>query len=198
LRKLITIIGAFALFVGWYGPHLYGIGGDGFTPENKWVGWANSSGTPTGAPTSSAGLDQDFVVTDQWTASEDGTIKNVNAYLSSTEDNWQAAYLVVYNGTTLVGKSSSLGSISSTGWQGDTTITVEGGQSLDFSTSDTLYFGIGWDNDAAGTTRYYRENAGGDGAWYEDDDSFETPTDVTGWELSSSRDVGFILNYETR
>jgi hypothetical protein len=29
LRKLITIMGAFALFVGWYGPHLYGIGGGG-------------------------------------------------------------------------------------------------------------------------------------------------------------------------
>jgi hypothetical protein len=198
LIKFITIIGAFAIFVGWYGPHLYGIGGDGFTPEDKWVGWANSSGTPTGTPADSGGLEQDFVATRQWTATEDGTIKNVNAYLSSDNDNWEAAYLVVYNGTTLVGKSAELGSISSTGWQGDTTIVVEGGESLDFSTSDVLYFGIAWDKDGAGSVLYYRNNTGGSGAYYEDDDSFETPTDVTGWELSASREVGFILNYETR
>lgn len=171
----------------------------GSSGEDKWVGFPNSSGTPS-SPVGSFvdyGSTADLVYTRTWTATENGTIKQVNLRMGSTVAGLDTyAWFVVYNGTTLVGKAA-FGTQSTNAWTGYETIIVEGGQSLDFSTNDVLYFGLAYDSADGRICRDDGDTA--NAIEYENDIAFESspPTPVA-WETSANKGLGSILNYQTR
>ena len=168
--------------------------------ETRYVGFPNTAGTANSPVGSWAlyGSNADRTYGRLWTATENGTIQAVKIY-QSTEDNWQAAWLVVYNGTTLVGKVA-YSTLNADAWCDFQTIVVEGGQSLNFSTNDVLRFGIAWDNDASGSTQFYRDNGASDGGIeYDSSTAVESaPPATASWSTSASQGMGVILQYETR
>jgi len=167
--------------------------------KSKWVGFPNDEGTPDSPIGSWAvyGTNSDRVYCREWTATEDGTITHLNA-MGTTEDYWQEAWLVVYNGSTLIG-TVDLASWSPTNdWNGEKSVTVYGGESLDFSTNDVIRFGIAWDNDLSGSTALNRDNgAGADGGIpYDNTSAVEgNPPTTASFNVSTTYGFGIILRY---
>ena len=179
----------------------FGNFGEGSTPETKYVGWANTAGVPDSNPADSGALTADATFVNKWTATENGTVQQINMYIGSSwsPDNF---YLCVYRGTTLIGFVDISGeSISTNAWTGYFTVNVVGGQSLDFSTSDDMYFGFALNEEGAETTRFGRTTTGEASPTY----YFDTSTAVSGtspattvtWG-SSTRILGSIMKYVTR
>jgi len=199
-KKFMLLICLFFLFISLaYGGMIIQKFTTGSGGTDKWVGFPNTTGSPS-SPVGSwvtYGADADRVYGRNWTATEGGTVKAVNIYLWAADDFWDHAWLVVYNGTTLIGKSAELSNDVSDGWKGDTTIVVEGGESLVFSTSQELYFGIAWDNSTTNSTDFGRDDGASENInYYDNTHAFSTaPPPTVTWADSTSEGYGVILKY---
>jgi len=166
--------------------------------ESKWVGFPNSGGTPS-APVGSwsvFGGAADRTYGRLWTATEGGTVTHINM-MGTTEDSWQDAWYVVYNGTTLIGTGTITEWSPTDDWNGEVSISVEGGQSLSFSTDDVLRFGIAWDDDVAANPRVNRDGGASDGGIeYDSTNAVEgAPNATASWTTSGSAGLGAIMRY---
>ena len=182
--------------------------GDGGA-TTKWVGFPNTAGTPSapvGAFADYGTLGADRVYGRSWTATENGTIQSVNIRPGSLVV-WDAdgtqAWITVYNGTTLVGFCDvGTGWVANT-WEGQKTVTVAAGQSLDFSTNDVLHFGVTWPSSNGATDgNLSNDNGASDGViTYSSDTEVGTvdpPTTVGTWSNSASHGLAAIMQYVTR
>jgi len=199
IKTILMILLFFCIATSCYAGGLIMGGGVLTVGGSTYVGWPNSDGTPTGAPTSESVAGEDAIVTTQWTATENGTIKTIQFYTGSL---WAAdgASVVVYKditGTkTLIGKGTA--TVPGTAqWIAKTTVTVESGQSLTFATNDVLYFGVYYYDILGSSSRVGREDAGGTGGYYQTlSGETGTPPATFTSTLSASRLMSFILEYE--
>jgi hypothetical protein len=180
-------------------------GGGGTT--TKWVGFQNTDGTPSAAIGSlvSYGSDADRAYSRYWAATEGGTAVAISVRWGdpvgggggTPDDGYY--YLVLYNGTTLVGYADPSGTFVADTWVRYTLI-VSDGQSLDFSTSDNLYFGVAHDAAGVSAGTVSVDNGGPmDVTYYDSTNSITmTPNTTVTWSGPSAAG-GFcsILEYTT-
>lgn len=128
-----------------------------------------------------------------------GTIAVMSFHAYQNYCDWESAWLVVYDGSTLIGYSDPLGSAYDTDWQEDIPINVVGGQSLAVESSDQRYIGIAWDNDSSAATRfYYDSGTSTTPIYYDNTNAVEsTPGSATWTTLSGYYDAAFVVGIET-
>ncbi len=165
-----------------------------------WVGFPNSSGTPS-SPTGSwdvYGNSSDRTYARLWTATENGTITHVNVRIG---EGWNpganGGYVVIYNGTALIG-SVALSSPSTETWTGELSLTLESGESWNFSTNDELRFGISFDGSGS-ETHIGRDTGDSTNMGQYSSATVTTPPDPITWSASGSYGgLGCILRYNER
>ena len=171
----------------------------------KWIGFPNSSGTPSSPTGSWAGYgyagDRCY-----WlirTASENGTAQAINIRFSAASSAvGENAWVCLWNGTTLVGGAAIGANYANDDWTGELTLTVADGQSLDFSTSDTLRIGIAFDALSAPGSNGLSVDGGSDDSIYYDNSTAITTAPPTTISESGPSGTAFglavILRYVTR
>lgn len=215
MRKLIILALALVFPVICYASHFQHVqavigakkGGGGAEPVTKWVGFPNTAGTPS-APTGTwtgYGLDADRAYAQKWTATENGTIQSINFHWGTPEGNPTVMFFAVWRNTTLIGyvdNTTTSGTYSSNAWSGYTTITVVGGQSLDFSTNDVIYFGYTCDETGSYLAAAASQDTGGaEDIWFDNTTVLNNvPAATVTWAASpsASKSLGVILQYVTR
>ena len=170
--------------------------------SSTYVGWANSDGTPTGSiGNTSVTVNDDEILTTQWTATEGGTAKSINIYRGgawAADGAWVVLYRDISGTITLVGKGQITETTTST-WSGKITLTAESGQTLDFSTNDVLYFGVAVYDVPGSSSQKGRNDTGGTGMYYQAAEECVTsggPPATTTFTNSSGRLMALILEYE--
>lgn len=159
------------------------------------VGWASSNCVPTGTASSSTDATADRLYSTTWSATENGTAVSIQ-FETGAAFNCTAAWVVLYRDTTLLGKGVISGMpLSADTWY-EVTLVEESSGSLDFTTSDDLYFGVGIDYGST-TVNVGREDSGGTNLYFTSDSlTSGPPSTCTNWSSSGGRDNAFILKYE--
>lgn len=169
---------------------------------STYVGWANTDGEPTGTiGNTSVKVNDDEIITTQWTATEAGTAKSVQIYRGdvwSADGAWVVLYRDISGTVTLVGRGQITATSTNT-WSGKITLTAESGQSLNFSQDDVLYFGFAAYDVFASSSQTGRNDIGGTGMYYQAAEECVTsggPPATTTFTRSDNRLMAFILEYE--
>ena len=170
--------------------------------SSTYVGWANTDGEPTGTiGNTSVTVNDDEILTTQWTATEGGTAKSINIYRGgawAADGAWVVLYRDISGTITLVGKGQITETTTST-WSGKITLTAESGQTLDFSTNDVLYFGVAVYDVPGSSSQKGRNDTGGTGMYYQAAEECVTsggPPATTTFTNSSGRLMALVLEYE--
>ena len=125
---------------------------------DKWAGYPNTNGVPDDGSASWVSYEQqtDRIFGFKWTATENGTISHVNLNIAEWNPGANGGFIVVYNNGTKVAQSV-LSSPTENEWTGELSIAVVSGESLVFSTSDVLVFGLAFDGDGSLYTGLQRD-----------------------------------------
>ena len=165
----------------------------GSSGTDTWYGFSNTDGGPDSNPTDEYGVALDRTMAMNYNPSVSGTVLAVNAHFRSVNFGGEL-WLVVYRGTTLIGKSADIsGSADDDDWTDDITIVAEGGQSLNYTSADTqIRYGCSWEgggspkigyDSSEGTTMYYSQSA----------ISGAPPATIVWEDPSATQGPGFIL-----
>jgi len=165
------------------------------TPD--WAGYPETSGTPATV----TGNWQDYANTSDreyctiWTATENGTATHVNVrYDTDVNVGANGCYLVLYNGTDLIGYKKVTPSTSS--WSGEVALTEDSSGSLAFSTNDVLRFGIAFDGAGTDMSISYDDGLSGDYAEYDNEVVGASAPATCSWSTSgTAHDIAAILRY---
>ncbi len=183
-----------------------GSGGGGGSLEQRWVGFPNSSGTPSspiGSFITYGTGDADRVYGRLWTATENGTIQAISAYWTQAWNSADGAYFTVYIGTGLRA-SAIVGSGNNTGAAWTSYVSLNSvGAGLNFNSGDVIRFGVAY-CETADTVGLARDDGASDGYIELDTTTsincaLTLPPTTAAWQTSgTSQGLAAIMRYVQR